>query len=57
MYKISVQMPDHSTFVYFTALVPVTGDVISIDNIFYDVTQRRLFTDTQNFVILYVKAN
>ena len=49
-------MPDHSTFVYHTALVPVTGDVLSIENIFYEVTQRRLFSDTPNFVIIYVKA-
>lgn len=56
MYKISVQMPDHSTFVYHTVLVPVSGDILSIDNIFYEVTQRRLFSDTPNFVIIYVKA-
>ena len=41
-----------------TNTVPMKGDIIKLNDCnFYEVTQRRLFYDNHNFIIIHVEAN
>jgi len=56
MYKITVQLPDKPDFEYMTTIVPVIGDrICSKEFEYYIITERILFADNPNYVILRTK--